>query len=151
MKKQVAAMALTGLLAGLTTGQAQAQFAKVEDAIKYRQSVMAVQGNHMGRLAAMAKGTRPFDATQAQQSARIVDTMMKLGSEGFVPNSAVAPSKIKGGDPWANAADFKAKNDKALEETGKLVAASASLDTLKQQLGNTGGACKSCHDEYRKD
>lgn len=151
MRKQITAMALTGIVAALASGQAQAQFAKVEDAIKYRQSVMAVQGNHMGRLAAMAKGTVPFDATKAQASARIVETMAKLAPEGFVPNSAVAPSKIKGGDPWANAADFKAKSDKTIEESGKLVAAAGSLDTLKQQLGNTGGACKACHDEYRKE
>jgi len=31
------------------------------------------------------------------------------------------------------------------------VTASASLDTLKAQMGPTGGACKGCHDKFRKD
>src|SRR5690606_34461241 len=35
---------------------ASAQFAKPEDAIKYRQSAFALMGAHMGRLAAMAQG-----------------------------------------------------------------------------------------------
>ena len=43
-------------------GAGPAQFAKAEDAIKYRQSALTVMSNHMGRLAAMAKGERPFDA-----------------------------------------------------------------------------------------
>ena len=42
---------------------------------------------------------------------------------------------------------FQVRADVA--ETAKLVTASASLDTLKAQMGPTGGACKGCHDSYR--
>ncbi|NDG16372.1 MAG: cytochrome c, partial [Betaproteobacteria bacterium] len=46
------------LLAGMTL-PAQAQFAKAEDAIKYRQSALFVMGQHFSRLAAMAQGKIP--------------------------------------------------------------------------------------------
>lgn len=57
---------------------ASAQFARTEDAIKYRQSVFAIQSNHMGRLSAMVRGERPFDAAAALASARMVETMSRL-------------------------------------------------------------------------
>jgi cytochrome c556 len=41
---------------------ASAQFAKPEDAIKYRQSALFVMGQHFGRVGAMANGRVPFDA-----------------------------------------------------------------------------------------
>ena len=44
---------------------ASAQFAKAEDAIKYRQSALFVMGQHFGRIGAMANGKVPFDAKAA--------------------------------------------------------------------------------------
>jgi cytochrome c556 len=38
-----------------------------------------------------------------------------------------------------------------MAETAKLPGAAASLDSLKQQVGATGGVCKSCHDKFRSD
>ena len=35
-------------------------------------------------------------------------------------------------------------------ETGKLIEASGSVDTLRKQVGATGAACKACHDQFRK-
>ena len=40
--------------------QAQAQFAKPEDAIKYRKAAFNVMAAHTGRLGAMAQGRVPF-------------------------------------------------------------------------------------------
>lgn len=45
---------------------ASAQFAKPEDAIKYRQSALFVMGQHFGRIGAMANGKVPFDAKPPQ-------------------------------------------------------------------------------------
>ena len=59
MIKRKVASALAAVLLGtglLFAAPAIAQFAKTEDAIKYRQSAMSLMGNHMGRLAAMAQG-----------------------------------------------------------------------------------------------
>jgi cytochrome c556 len=106
-------------------------------------------GNHMGRLAAMAKGERPFDAEQAQRSAELVKTFSALPWEGFLPGSSGGKSKVKG-DPWASADDFKSLQQGMRTEAAKLPAAAGSLDTLRAQVGATGKACKACHDKYRE-
>jgi cytochrome c556 len=129
---------------------AVAQFAKVEDAIKYRKAAFTIVGNHMGRLSAMARGERPFDAAVAQNSARLVDMAGHLPWEAMVPNSASGDTRLKP-EALANAAEFKQAADKMNAETAKLVTASASLDTLRTQLGATGASCKGCHDKFRKD
>lgn len=62
---------------------ASAQFAKPEDAIKYRQSALFVMGQHFGRIGAMANGRIPFDAKAAAENADIVADMAKLPWAGF--------------------------------------------------------------------
>lgn len=128
---------------------AQAQFSKAEDAVKYRQAAFELMANHMGRLGAMVRGNAPFDAAKAQESARLIESLGRLPWEAFTPHSAVAPSKVKG-DPWKDAAEFRQLQDKFSAEAGKLVAAAASLETLRQQLSATGSSCKACHDQFRK-
>ena len=126
---------------------AQAQFAKAEDAVKYRQAAFTLMGNHMGRLAAMAKGERPFDQASAQTSAKLIESISHLPWEAFVPGST---SKGLKAEPWSDAADFKERADRLKSETAKLPAAAASLETLRKQVGATGAACKNCHDKYRE-
>lgn len=74
-------------LAFLVAAPAQAQFAKPDDAIKYRQSALSVMGTHFSRLGAMVSGRAPFDAAVAQESAEIVAFMSKLPWAGFVEGS----------------------------------------------------------------
>lgn len=146
MRKTI--LAAGAALAAVCLG-ANAQFAKTEDAIKYRQSAMFIMGNNLGRLAAMAKGERPFDAPAAQRSAKVVDEMAQIPWEGFVPGSAGDKTKVKG-EPWAHETEFKQLQDRLKGETGKLAQSAGSLDTLKQQVGATGQACKACHDKFRE-
>ena len=127
---------------------ALAQFQKAEDAIKYRQSALTLMGNHMGRLAAMAKGERPFDAAAAQNSARLIDTFAKLPWEAFVPGSDKGKTGAKP-ELFQNLPDVKALSERLNGETAKLVSAAGDLDTMRKQLGATGAACKACHDKYR--
>ncbi|MBP6813306.1 MAG: cytochrome c [Burkholderiaceae bacterium] len=151
MKKLAISLVGAAVAAGaLYAIPAAAQFAKVEDAIKYRKASFTVMANHVGRLSAMAKGERPFDAAAAQNSAKIIDLASHLPWEAMVPNSASGDTRLKP-EALANAAEFKQLGDKLKAETAKLVTASASLDTLKAQMGPTGGACKGCHDKFRKD
>jgi len=148
-KKLVVAIATLAAAAGtLLSAPAAAQFAKAEDAVDYRQSAFTVMSNHMGRLAAMAKGEKPFDASSAKASAQLIATMSKLPWEAFTPGSDGGFANVKG-DPWKNAADFKSLQDKLMAETDKLPEAVSSLDGLRKQLGTTGAACKACHDKYR--
>ena len=76
----------TELLAASTlllSAPASAQFAKSEDAIKYRQNALFVMSQHFGRLGAMANGRAPFDAKLAQDNAAVLETMSKLPWAAF--------------------------------------------------------------------
>ena len=130
---------------------AAAQFAKSEDAIKYRQSALFVMGEHFGRIGAMANGRIPFDAKAATENAEIVASMAKLPWAAFGPGTDKgAPTKAEP-EIWTEAAKFKEHNEKLMAESTKLVAAAktGNLDTLKASFGATAGTCKACHDAFR--
>ena len=131
---------------------AQAQFAKPEDAIKYRKSVMTVMAAHFGRVGAMANGRMPFDAAYIASNAAIAESMSKLPFAAFVDGSGTGDTKARP-EIWSDNAKFKAAAEKMQGEMGKLamVAKGGNIDVIKAQVGVTGGACKACHDDFRKD
>ena len=130
---------------------ASAQFAKTEDAIKYRQSALFVMGQHFSRVGAMANGRVPYDAKVAAENADIVAAMAQLPWAGFGPGTDKgAPTKAEPA-VWAEPAKFKDAREKMVAETGKLAAAAktGNLDSLKAAFGDTAGSCKACHDAFR--
>ena len=129
---------------------ASAQFAKPEDAIKYRQSALFVMGQHFGRIGAMANGKVPFDAKAAADNADVVAAMSKLPWAGFVAGSDKGNTKAKP-EVWNDQAKFKENNEKLVAETAKLAAAAktGNLDSLKTAFASTAGTCKACHDSFR--
>lgn len=146
--KQILLACTTGAVL-LLAAPAQAQFAKVQDAVDYRQSVFTIMANHMGRLSAMARGQVPFDAAKAQESARLIDQLGKMPWEAFPAGSNTNTSKLKG-DPWKEAAQFRQHQDKLMAETAKLVPAAVSVDSLRAQLGAVSASCKACHDNFHQ-
>ena len=150
MKKLLVALVAT--LGALVSLPAAAQFQKPEDAIKYRQSAMALQGNHLGRVFAMANGRMPFDAKVAADNIEIVATLNRLQFAGFVDGSAVGNTRAKP-EIWAEKDKWNAAVAKSQEEVVKLTAAgkSGNLDQIKAAVGGVGQSCKACHDNYRKD
>lgn len=148
--KTLAQLALTAALVALSL-PAAAQFAKPEDAVKYRQSSLFVMGQHFARIGAMANGRVPFDAKVAADNAEIVAAMAKLPWAGFGPGTDKgAPTKAKP-EIWAEQAKFKDAGDKLMAESAKLAAAAktGNLDSIKAAFGATAGTCKACHDAYR--
>jgi cytochrome c556 len=131
---------------------AAAQFAKPEDAIKYRKAAMTVMAAHFGRVAAMANGRIPFDAKVAADNADIALTMSRLPFAGFVEGSDKGDTKAKP-EIWSEADKFRAGATKMQDEMAKLSAAAkaGNLDAMKSAAGATGQACKGCHDNYRKE
>lgn len=136
----------------LSAVPASAQFAKPEDAIKYRQSALFVMGQHFGRLGAMANGRIPFDATAAAENADVVVALAQLPWAGFGPGTdKAAPTKAEPAI-WSEPAKFKSASDKLQAEVVKLAAAAktGNLDNLKAAFGPTAASCKACHDDFRK-
>ena len=127
-----------------------AQFAKAEDAIKYRQSALFVMQQNFGRVAGMAAGKVPFDAKVAADSAAVAEFVGRLPWAGFVPDSATGNTKAKP-EIWSNRAKFDDNANKLQAELTKLSAAAktGNLDNIKVAVNATGAVCKSCHDDFR--
>ncbi|MGH8830679.1 MAG: c-type cytochrome, partial [Polaromonas sp.] len=130
---------------------ASAQFAKPEDAIKYRQSALSVLGTHFGRVGAMANGRVPFDAKVAADNAELVAGMSKLPWAGFAPGTDKGGNTKAKPEIWTEQAKFKESNDKLVAESAKLAVAAktGNLDALKTAFAATADTCKACHDSFR--
>jgi len=154
MKRLTRLMLLAGaaLLGATTALPAAAQFAKPEDAIKYRKAAFTVMARHFGLVAAMANGKIPFDAKAVADNAEIAAVMSKLPYVGFVDGTDKGETKA---EPkiWAEMDKFKAAAAKMQEEMAKLnvVAKGGNVDAIKTAAGDTGKSCKACHDSYRKE
>jgi len=149
--KLVASLALVAAAVTLTV-PAYAQFAKPEDAIKYRKSALTVMSAHFGRVGAMANGRIPFDANAAASNAAIAESMSKLPWAAFVDGSGTGDTKARP-EIWSDNAKFKAASEKMQAEMSKLAAAAkgGNLDAIKAAFGPVGGTCKACHDDFRKE
>lgn len=144
--------ALALLAATAVATPAAAQFAKPEDAIKYRKAAMTMQGTHFGRVAAMAAGRVPFDAKVAADNAEVVAIVSKWQFTGFVAGSDKGDTKAKP-EIWTEAAKFQDAVRKSQEAVDKFAAAvkTGNLDSIKAAVGPVGQTCKACHDTFRND
>ena len=123
---------------------------KPEEIIKYRQSALFIMGQNFGPLAAMAQGKIPYDKDIAIRNAGIVEYLSKLPWDRSTPGTDQGNTTAKP-EIWLNLDDFKAKREKMQSEVVKLneVTKTGDLNAFKAQVGETGKACKACHDEYR--
>ena len=143
------AAAVVALAAALP---AVAQFAKPEDAIAYRQSVMMVMGTHFGRLGAMVQGKVPFDAKAAAENAHVVHEMSLLPFSAFGPGTDLGHDTKAKPDIWKDPAKFQAAAKEMQQQVVKLDAAAkgGNPDAIKTAFGDTAKACKACHDNFRE-
>lgn len=148
MKKTM--LYIVAISASLMSFGAAAQFAKPEDALKYRKASFTVMGTHFGRLGAMAQGRVPFDAKMAADNAEIVADMAKLPWAAFGEGTDGGDTKAKP-EIWKQGAKFKEASDKLQAESVKLAAAAKTgkEDAFKAAFAATAGTCKNCHDDFR--
>ena len=148
MKKAI--LFLMGVSACAISFTASAQFAKPEDAIKYRKAALSVTAAHFGRLGAMAQGKVAFDAKAALENAEVVANLAKLPWAAFGEGTDAGETKAKP-EVWKQNAKFKEAADKYQAESVKLLAAAKTgkEDAFKAAFTATAGTCKSCHDDFR--
>ena len=128
-----------------------AQFAKVEDAVKYRQSALSLTGTHVSRIGAVVKGEKPYDKAAVERDAALVETLSRLPFTAFPAGSDLANSKARP-EIWKEQDKFKAAADKFQSEASKLSAAAKTgdLGMIKTAFGAVGQSCKACHDDFRR-
>jgi cytochrome c556 len=136
----------------VSSGIVFAQFAKPEDAITYRKSVMQVIKKHFGSMAGVVKGKMPYDKTSFTTDAKVVAMMSKLPWEAsLVPgstegNTTLTEKALKDSDGFLAAA--KRFEDASRELT--VAAESGDLAVIKKLFGATAQTCGGCHKPYRK-
>lgn len=148
--KKITALCAAGLALSMAL-PASAQFAKAEDAIKYRKSALFVMAQNFGRVAGMANGKIPFDAKVAADSAATAEFVSKLPWAGFGPGTDKGAETRAKAEIWSDKTKFDDYAGKMQTEMTKLAAAakSGNLDAIKTAVNSTGGSCKSCHDDFR--
>lgn len=124
--------------------------AKPEDSIKYRKAAFVLLGYNFGSLSAMAQEKVPYNKDAAIKHADAAAAVSRMPYDHFGPGTDKGDTKAKP-EIWANMDKFKDLAAKMQEQTTKLasVAKSGDLAALKAQVGETGKACKACHDDYR--
>ena len=150
--KKLASFALALSLTAIAL-PASAQFAKPEDAIKYRQSAFFVMQQNFSRVAAMAAGKAPFDAKVAAESAAVAEFTGKLPWAGFGEGTDKGRENRGKAEIWTDKAKFNDYADKMQVEMTKFSAAAktGNLDNIKATIAGVGGTCKTCHDAFRKE
>jgi cytochrome c556 len=148
MKKYMSGILAT--LALIAALPASAQFAKPDDAIKYRKNALFVMQQNFSRIAGMAAGKIPFDAKVAADSAAVADFVGKLPWTAFGPDTDMGDTKAKP-EVWSNKAKFDDYAQKFQTELAKLDAAAKTgkLDNIKVSVNAVGQICKGCHDDFR--
>jgi cytochrome c556 len=122
---------------------------KIEDQIKLRRAAYDMMNLGFSDLAAMAEEKKPFDKQEAQHDADLLAAASTVPRR-FFPEGSGENTKAKP-EIWQNRADFDSKMDHMIAEAGKLpaVVRAGDMDAFRTQVGETGRACKSCHDKYR--
>ncbi|ASJ72665.1 c-type cytochrome [Granulosicoccus antarcticus] len=126
-----------------------------DDAIKARQGLMQLYSQNLGILSNMAKEKAPYDAEIAAEAANNLTALATLGQSQLWPQGS--DSETEGNaqnraavEIWETYPAIAEKGEKFDEAVAMLMpAAGESLDALQGVVGDVGGSCKGCHDDFR--
>ena len=132
-------------------GGAYAQFAKPQDAIKYRQSVMFLIGQHFGRMGAMVKEQTPYNQQVFRHNAMVVETLSRLPWEAMMTPGTEKGDTRMNAAVFAKQTEFKEAAQTFETQADKLVSMAQSNDfaAIKKQFGAVAKSCKACHGQFR--
>ncbi|MEZ5661475.1 MAG: cytochrome c [Burkholderiaceae bacterium] len=155
VKRHLVAALSVAVLAALQPATAANEPFKSE--VKARQGLMQVYAFNLGTLAAMAKGNKPYDADAAAAAANNLKLATQMKNGGMWPkgSSLADPEMDKRTDAKPEIWEAGSKIGERSKALGTAVASLAQsagngLDALKAGVGETGKACKGCHDDYRR-
>jgi cytochrome c556 len=140
------------LFSVFTLAAAYAQFAKPQEAIKYRKAVMTLIVQHFKSMGAVVQGKADYDQDAFAANANAVKMLATLPvGASLVPGSdqgdtTLTSAALDNLDQYAKASDsFEA-------ETAKLakLAGGGDLNAIKAQFGEVAQICNACHKQFRK-
>ena len=128
-----------------------ATFNKAQDAIRYRQAVMTLIGQHFGSMGQVVKGEQAHNQTSFAAEATVLEMLSKMPWDAFLyPESDRGKTKLKS-KALKNKDDFMQAAQKFEDETTKLAAAAKTgdLNAIKAQFGAAANTCKGCHSDFK--
>ena len=133
-------------------GAAYAQFAKPEEAIKYRKSVMFLIVQHFKRMGAVVQGKAAYDKDAFSVNADAVAMLATLPWDAMME-----PGSDKGDTTMSSAvfdkpAQFRKAAESFQTDTAMLAgtAKGGDLNAIKAQFGKVAQNCGGCHKQFRK-
>ena len=145
-------VALLAVLSFLPAAAVLAQH-KPEEVIDYRRGAMTMIGWNFAPMSAMVKGKIPFDAKEFAVHAERIAGLTPQVLEGFAKGSDKGAETDAKPEIWTHFDDFQSKLDDLVKESKATseVAKGGDEAAMKEQFKKLGGACKACHDKYKKD
>lgn len=144
----------TAAILSLSPLAAMAQDTPQQMALEARQGYMLMLGANMGVLAGMAKGDTAYDEASAVHAATNIETLSRYDAAmHFIPGTADGEIEDSEALPkiWTDSAGF-AEKFKGLTDAaaGAPEGVKGGQQQVAAVLQKLGGACKACHDDYRK-
>lgn len=151
---RVAAVAFAALVTASPFAAAQSADEAAENAIEARHGYMTMLGINMGQLSGMAKGEIDYDEAMASRAAANIVALTQYDAPAlFIPGTSSDENDDSDALPaiWNNPDDFGAKFAALTEAAaGSPDAVMGGQENIAPVLQKLGGACKACHDNYRK-
>lgn len=121
--------------------------------IAARQGQMDILALNLGILGGMARGNIDYDAGAAEAAATNIAAMASLDQSAMWPEGSDSMTfEESRAEPliWDDMDAFLAKWSALGERAPALIEAAATgMDAIGPALGEFGGACKACHDDFR--
>ena len=118
--------------------------------IEDRQELMKGNGQTMKLLGGMAQGESPFDAAVVKKQAEAMAARFESAKALFPPGTEEGPPETYAKpEIWSHPQGFAAGMDKAAEASRALASVTEQAQ-LGEAVGAVGGACKNCHDKFRR-
>jgi cytochrome c556 len=150
--KTAARVVIFVLSAVLVFGVAYAQFAKPEEAIRYRKSVMFLISQHVKRMGAVVQGKAAYDKEDFAANADVVEMLSTLPWKAFTEPGTDKGDTIMSSAVFDKEEQFRETAEAFQTDAAKLAgtARGGNLDAIKAQFGALVKNCKNCHDQFRK-
>jgi cytochrome c556 len=121
-----------------------------ENYIEYRQKVMGSIGQNSGAIGDIMKNKLPLTGNIADH-ARVISINAKLIASAFKQNASEGKTDAKA-EVWKEWSKFEENAKKLETASAKLadVAGTGDMAAVGEAVKGVGGACKGCHDDFRK-
>lgn len=148
MRKRLCLFTL--VLIGFAAG-AQAPAPKPDDVIAYRQSLFKSIGWNFAPMAAMVKGSKPWDAAEFKRRAIAVAFAAVQLDEAFAAGSDTGAVTDALPSIWERPADFATQLEDFQRKSNALRVAAAGSDAerIRSAFLELRQTCSDCHQHYR--